>query len=259
MIKRLLQRLSENRFLFEELVKRDLKQKYKRTVLGMLWSILSPLMTLLIMKIVFSAFFGNRVPHYTIYLFCGTLLFSFFRESTCIGMGSLISNSGIFSKINIPKYIFLLSSNVTALINFALTLVIFFIFCAFDGIVFQWKMLLLIYPIFCLLLFNLGIGLILSALYMFFRDIQSLYDLFTMLLMYLSAIFYTTSIFPPEYQKFFLLNPVYVYITYFRTIVIDATVPGLLLNGLAAFYAIATLAIGGLIYKKYNKAFLYYV
>ena len=120
-------------------------------------------------------------------------------------------------------------------------------------------MFLQLYPLLCLLLFNLGIGLILSALYMFFRDIQYLYDLFTMLLMYLSAIFYTTSIFPQGYQKLFMLNPMYVYISYFRTIVIEATVPGLLHNGLAAFYAVATLVIGGLIYKKYNKAFLYYV
>lgn len=259
MINRLIQRLSEHRFLFEELVKRDFKRKYKRTVLGMFWSILSPLMTLLIMKIVFSTFFGHQIEHYMTYLFCGTLVFSYFRESTCVGMGSLLGNAGIFTKINVPKYIFLLSCNVSALINFALTLVVFFVFCALDGITFHWKMFALVYPIACLLLFNLGFGLILSALYLFFRDIQYLYDLFTMLLMYLSAIFYSVSMFPAVYQKLFLLNPMYIYISYFRSIVVQNEFPGLLLHGLAAFYALVALFIGGFIYKKYNTAFLYYV
>lgn len=258
-MKRIIQRLSENHFLFSELVKRDFKRKYKRTVLGMFWSILSPLLTLLIMKIVFSAFFGNQIQHYTTYLFCGNLLFAYFRESTCIGMGALINNAGIFTKINVPKYIFLLSCNVSALINFALTLIVFFVFCALDGISFHWTIFLLLYPIGCILLFNLGIGLILSALYLFFRDIQYLYDLFTMLLMYLSAIFYSTTIFAPIYQKFFLLNPIYVYISYFRTIVIQNEIPSILLHSLAAFYAITAMLIGGLIYKKYNREFLYYV
>ena len=108
-LKKSLERLKKNQFLFEELTKRDFKRKYKRTVLGMGWSILAPLLTLLVLNFVFGHFFGRRVPHYTIYLFCGNLLFSYFKESTTGGMNSLVSNAGIFTKVNVPKYIFLLS------------------------------------------------------------------------------------------------------------------------------------------------------
>ena len=92
----------QNRFLFEELVKRDFKQKYKRTVLGMAWSILSPLLQLLVMRVVFTQFFGRAIAHYTTYLFCGNLVFSYFRDSTNGGMNSLMSNAHIFSKVNVP-------------------------------------------------------------------------------------------------------------------------------------------------------------
>lgn len=126
----MLEKFLKYRFMFEELVKRDFKQKYKRTVLGMAWSVLSPLLQLLVMRIVFTRFFGGHVEHYTTYLFCGNLVYSYFRESTNGGMNSLMSNARIFSKINVPKYMFLLSKNVSALINFGLTLCVFFAFCA---------------------------------------------------------------------------------------------------------------------------------
>lgn len=255
----MLEQLLKNQFLFEELVKRDFKVKYKRTVLGMGWSILSPLLTLLVMNIVFSHFFGRGMKHYTIYLFCGNLLFNYYREATSNGMNSLMSNSRIFSKINVPKYIFLLSRNVTSLINFGLTLIVFFIFCIVDRVEFGIHFLALIYPIICLVIFNLGIGLILSALFVFFRDMSYLYDIFTMLLMYLSAIFYTVDIMPEKYQTMFLLNPVYVYIKYFRTVVLDGQVPSFELHLLGAFYAVMAILVGAWIYKKYNYKFLYYV
>lgn len=255
----MLEQFLKNQFLFEELVKRDFKVKYKRTVLGMGWSILLPLLTLLVMNIVFSHFFGRGMKHYTIYLFCGNLLFNYYREATSNGMNSLMSNSRIFSKINVPKYIFLLSRNVTSLINFGLTLIVFFIFCIVDRVEFGIHFLALIYPIICMVIFNLGIGLILSALFVFFRDMSYLYDIFTMLLMYLSAIFYTVDIMPEKYQTMFLLNPVYVYIKYFRTVVLDGQVPSFELHLLGAFYAVMAILVGAWIYKKYNYKFLYYV
>lgn len=258
-MKKLFNRFLQNRFLFEELVKRDFKRKYKRTVLGMVWSVLAPLMTLMVLKIVFSTFFGRTIPHYTIYLFCGTLLFSFYRESTYSGMVSLVNNASIFTKINVPKYIFLLSSNVSGLINFTLSLLVFFAFCIFDDIDFSLKTLLLIYPIFCLVIFNLGVSLILSALYLFFRDVQYLYDIFTMLLMYLSAIFYTVEMFPEMYQKLFLLNPLYVYISCFREIVVNNQLLSPALAGLAFGYAALSVLLGSLMYRKFNRVFLYYV
>ncbi len=254
-----LQRLRENKFLFSELVKRDFKKKYKRTYLGMLWSILSPLLTLLVMRIVFTQFFGREMEHYTIYLFCGNIVYSFFSDATNGGMGSLMDNSSIFSKINVPKYLFLFSKIVSSLINFGLTFVVFLLFCIIDGVTFTWSFFSLIYPIICLVIFNVGIGMILSALFVFFRDIQYLWSVFTMLLMYMSAIFYTIDGYSPFVQKLFHLNPIFVYIKYFREAVLFGRLPSLPLHALAAGYALIAFLIGALIYKKCNHKFLYYV
>ncbi len=256
---RLLYKLSGYQFLFEELVKRDFKKKYKRTVLGMAWSVLSPLLTLLVMRLVFTQFFGRHTPHYTTYLFCGNLVFSYFNESTSQGMASLMGNAGIFTKVNVPKYLFLFSKNVQTLINFGLTLCVFFVFCVLDNITFTWKLICLLYPIFCLMLFNIGMGLILSALFVFFRDIQYLWGVFTMLLMYMSAIFYTIDGYEPMTQNLFLLNPVYLFIRYFRKIVIEATIPTMWFHLLMLTDVVIVLAVGCWMYKKYNTKFLYYV
>lgn len=244
--------------MFSELVKRDFKQKYKRTVLGMAWSVLSPLLTLLVMRLVFTEFFGRNTPFYTTYLFSGNIVMAYYREATKSGMESLMGNAGLLSKVNIPKYLFLLSRDVSALINFLLTLVIYFLFCAIDGIHFGWHMLSLIYPILCLSIMNIGVGMILSAIYVFFRDTQYLYDVFLTLLNYLSAIFYQVDGFSASVQRLFLLNPVYCIIKYFRVVTIDGNLPSLYFHLLCAFYAVFFLILGCLTYKKYNNQFVYY-
>ena len=243
----MLKKLKQHQFLFTELVKRDFTKKYKRTILGMAWSILSPLMNLLIMWLVFNN------------LFAGQLVFSYFTDATNLGMNSLVGNAGIFTKVNVPKYLFLFSQNVSSLINFGLTLMIFFTFVAIDGIPFTWLFLLLIYPTVCLIVFNLGIGLILSALFVFFRDMQYLWGILTQLIMWLSAIFYTIDSYSYNAQCLFLLNPIYVYIRYFRKIVIDGVIPTPQFHLLAAAYALIAFGFGAWMYKKYNHEFLYYV
>lgn len=251
--------IQRHQFLFEELVKRDFKKKYKRTVLGAVWSLLSPLMMLLVMRLVFTQFFGRGMDHYTTYLFCGNLVFAFFNESTSQGMSSLMGNAGIFTKVNVPKYLFLLSKNVQCLINFALTLCVFVLFCVLDGITFTWRWVMLLYPIGLLVCFNIGMGLILSALFVFFRDIQYLWSIFTQLLMYMSAIFYSIDSYAPNVQNLFLLNPVYLFIRYFRKIVIEAAVPSLWFHALMLADTLIAVGIGCFMYKKYNHRFLYYV
>ncbi|MGI6315544.1 MAG: ABC transporter permease [Christensenellales bacterium] len=255
----LIEKFKKHRFLFEELVKRDFKSKYKGTVLGMLWSVLSPLLTLLVMKIVFTQFFGRTVEHYAIYLFSGNLMYSYFRESTVGGMSALKRNAPIFTKINVPKYMFVLSKSISSFVNFMLTLVVFFLFVAIDGIPFAWRFLLLLYPILTISLFNIGVSLILSAMQVFFHDTEYLYDIFTLILMYFSAIFYTIDGYSPTVQKLFYLNPLFCHITYFRSIVIGGVVPGPILHLLMATYALVALFVGGLIYYKNNHRFLYYV
>ena len=255
----MIQKMKKYQFLFEELVKRDFKKKYKRTVLGMAWSVLSPLLSLLVMRLVFTQFFGRNTPHYTIYLFCGNLVFSYFNESTTQGMSSLMANASIFTKVNVPKYLFLMSKNVQTLINFGVTLCVFVLFCILEGITFTWRWVLLLYPIVMLLFFNIGVGLVLSALFVFFRDIQYLWTVFVQLLTYMSAIFYTIDGYSPMVQNLFLINPIYRFIRYFRKIVIDMAIPSVWFHLLIGGYTVVVLALGCWMYKKYNHRFLYYV
>ena len=252
-------RISKHLFLFQELVKRDFKQKYKGTVMGMGWSVLSPLLTLLVMNLVFGVIFGRGREHYTTYLFAGTIFFNFFKEATKGGMSALTGNASIFTKINVPKYLFLLSKNVSAVINFGLTLVLFFIFAAVDGVTFTWRFVMILYPVLYLIVFNIGVGLILSALYIFFRDTKYLYDVFTLLLHYCSAIFYYVDRYPENLQWIFLVNPVYLPIKYVRIITLDGNIPSLQYHLLMLVWVLAVVIIGSLIYKKCNHKFLYYV
>ena len=255
----MLQTIQKHRFLLEELVKRDFDRKYKGALLGAAWSVMNPLLTLLIMRVVFGHFFGGSIEHYTTYLFCGTVVFSYFTESTAEGLMALVSNAQIFTKVNVPKYLFLLAKNAQTLINFLLTLLIFLLFCALDGIVFSWCFLLLLYPVVMLLLFNLGMGFILSALYVFFRDIQYLWGILTQFLLYLSAVFYSIDSFPDQVQSLFLINPLYVFIRYFRMIVLEGMIPPAGLHLLMAFDVLAVLMLGIWIYRKNDTEFLYYV
>lgn len=255
----MIKNLRQYQFLFEELVKRDFKKKYKRTILGVGWSMLMPLLTLLVMKVVFEQFFGRAINHYTTYLFCGSLLFCWFAEATNHGMTSLYANASIFTKVNVPKYLFLFAGTVQTLINFCLTLLIFFLFCFIDDIVFSWKFVFLLYPIFTLVLFNVGIGLVLSALYIFFRDIDYLWRVFLQLLMYGSAIFYTIDTFSPKMQLIFKCNPVYRHIAYFRAVVLEGDIPSLEAHLILAGFAVFALFAGMFMYRRYNTRFLYYV
>ena len=255
----MIQKFKSNWFLFEELVKRDFTKRYKRTVLGMAWSMISPLANLLIMWAVFNKLLGSSIEHYAVYLFIGQVIFSFFSESTNNGMTSLINNADIFTKVNVPKYLFLFSQNISALINFALTLVIMFLFCGIDGIAFTWKFILLLFPMVCLILFNIGMGLILSAMFVFFRDMQYLWGIASQLIMWLSATFYSIDTFSENIRRLFYFNPLFLYIRYFRKIIIDGEIPQAGFHLLALGYALAVFAIGCLIYKKKNCEFLYYV
>ena len=255
----MLEKLKKYQFLFEELVKRDFTKKYKRTILGMGWSILSPLMNLFIMWMVFSHLFGNNVNHYVVYLFAGQMVFSYFTDATNLGMTCLVGNASIFTKVNVPKYLFLFSQNISSLINFGLTLLIFFTFAAIDGVSFTWRFFMLLYPIIFLVLFNTGISLILSALFVFFRDMRYLWGIMTQLLMWLSAIFYTIDSFAPKVQNLFLLNPIYLFIRYFRKIVIDGAIPTPQFHLMIAVYSLTAFGIGAWMYKRYNHEFLYYV
>lgn len=246
------------KFVFSELVKRDFKKKYKRSALGMLWSMIAPLFTLLVMNFVFCNVFGRTQEYYTIYLFSGWLIFQYYNEATNGAMNSLVANSGIFSKVKVPKYMFLFSRIASSSINFFLVLVVYLIFVVAYGLPITWKFITLLYPIACLFLLILGVGLILSALFVFFRDIQYLYGIFTTALMYFTPIFYTVDMLGDKAELFYI-NPLYLYVTYFRNVVIYSTIPSLEFHVYTLLYSAVFFIIGCWMYKKYNYKFLYYV
>ena len=258
MIQTFIHKLQQYQFVFIELVKRDFKKKYKRSILGMLWSMLAPLFTLLIMNYIFGHFFGRTQEYYTIYLFSGWLIFQYYNEATNGAMNSLMANANIFSKVKVPKYLFLFSRITSSSINFFLVLIVYFVFVIAYKLPVTWKFILLLFPIICMFLLILGVGLILSALFVFFRDVQYLYGVFSTALMYFTPIFYTVDIMGAK-AKIFYLNPLYLYVTYFRDVVIAGTVPSLAFHMYTLLYSLLFFAIGCWMYKKYNYKFLYYV
>lgn len=252
------QKVKQYRFLFEELTKRDFKKKYKRTLLGVLWSIISPFLTFLVQYFVFGYIFHRLDSGFVIYLLTGTLMFNFFTNATTNGMFSMYSNGAILSKVKVPKSLFVLSSNSAAIFNFLLTLIVYFAFMIFCKITFGLHLLLIIYPILCLIIFNIGMSYILSALFVFFRDMQYLYQIFTMLLMYMSAIFYEVKHFPEELRFIFNVNPVYHYISYMRQLVMQASVPSLTEHIICLSFALGMLGIGYFVHSKTEQKFVYY-
>lgn len=254
-----IRRFQENWFLFEELVNRDFTKKYKGTILGMAWSVVAPLLNLYVMKLVFGTLLVHNEKYYTIYLLVGNIVMAYFKESTKAGMSSLVDNSRIITKINVPKYLFLFSKNISALFNFGLTLIVLMFYCLIEpGLPITPLYLLMIFPILCLMIMNLGFGMILSALYVFFRDMKYLYDIFLTLLTYMSAVFYYVSRFPAKFQPLFKLNPVYDIITYIRTLIIDGRIPSTGDHILCLGYALFFFITGAVIYKVFNRRFVYY-
>lgn len=261
-IKTSIRRFQENWFLFEELVNRDFTKKYKGTILGMAWSVVAPLLNLYIMRMVFQNILARGRNHYTIYLLIGNIIMAYFKESTKAGMSSLVDNSRIITKINVPKYLFLFSKNVSALFNFGLTLIVLFFYIIIDNetppLHISVDYLFLLFPIVCLMIMNLGFGMILSALYVFFRDMKYLYDIFLTLLTYMSAIFWYIDAIDAKYQPLFKLNPVYDIITYCRTLIIDGRIPSTGDHVLCLGYALFFFITGSIIYKAFNRRFVYY-
>lgn len=237
------------RFLLAELIRRDFIKKYKRTTFGMLWSALSPLLLLLTMDLVFGTFFGRNMPHYTIYLFCGLLLFNYFSSTTRSAMRVLYDNAPIYSKVPVPKCYFLISHSAAHFIDFLVSLLVFFAFVAIDGISFHWRFLYLLFPIVCLYFINFGIGMFLSTIYIFFRDVNYLWPVITRVIMYASAIFYDVSILPNIMRRLLKCNPLYMCIDYFRQVVIHNSVPTLSYNLMLCAMTVFCLLVGGCTYR----------
>lgn len=253
----IIQALKQRKFLLKQLISRDFKGRYKRTVLGVMWSMLSPLIFFVVQALIFTFIF-KRTEHYITYLIVGNVVFHYFTDATTQGMFSITANAGIISKIKLPKEIFLYSKSISCFINFLMTLIIMFIVVAIDKMPFHPIFFALVIPMILLFFMNMGVSYILSAFHVFFKDTQYLYSIVTRILVYISAIFYSIELFPQNIQKLFYLNPVYCYIDYFRTIIMEKQFPAWYVQVLCIIYPIVFIAIGKIIYKKYDKKFAFY-
>ena len=205
------------RELFFQLVSRDIKLKYRRSVLGYLWSVLNPLFTMIIMTVVFSAMLARGVQNYAVFLLCGQLLFSFMNGAAGRAIPSVVGGAALLKKIYLPKYIFTLASVTSELVTMLFSLGALLIVILATGLRLSWYFLFILLPIAELYIFCIGLGLLLAQAMVFFRDVQYLWGVFSTAWMYLTPIFYPVSMLP-ERIRFAVtgFNPQYYYIAQFR-------------------------------------------
>lgn len=248
-------------FLLKELVTRDFKVKYKRSVLGIVWSLLYPILMMAVMAVVFSNVFKFSTPgvSYLAYLLIGLTYFNYFSEASNLAMSSVIANFTLINKVYIPKYIFPFSKCVFTGINFLLTLIPLYGVILLTGTGINIWHILLPYSFICLFLFTVGMGFILSTISVFLRDMLYIYGIITTIWTYLTPIMYDIKILDPKFAYILKFNPLYQYINFARTIILYHDCPtvgqfaGCLISSLIIF------VLGTYIFKKKQDKFIYYV
>ena len=243
-------------YLLKTLVVRDFKVRYKASVLGALWSFLNPLMMTFVYFFVFSTIFRSSIPNFPIYLMSGIILFNFFSEATNLGMQSIVGNAGLITKVYIPKYIFPISKVLSSAVNLAISLLPLLVMMLITGTPIRKSMLLLPVVILYLVLFCVGVSLILSAIMVYFRDIQFLWGIVLTILNFLSPIFYPESIIPVQFIKLYHLNPLYQYLFFMRTIVVGGISPTPITYLYCTFFSVLALVAGLLIFRKAQSDFV---
>lgn len=237
-------------FAIKELTGREIKRKYTRSKLGILWSVLNPLMSMAVLSLIFSKMFSRSIAHFPIYYLTGSIFWTLFSGATNSAMTALVDNKSLLIKVKLPKQTFVLSRVYTSLVNFGYSCIAYMLMLIVFKMKFSLTWLLLPIDVFFALLFSLGIGYILAIVYVFFGDIKYLYGILLTIWMYMSALFYPVNGLPEIMQKVVGNNPVYIAIAFARISVMDRKVPELnywiklIISGVCSF------AIGYLIFKK---------
>ena len=248
-----------NWFTITSLVSRDFKLKYRRSALGVLWSVLNPLLMMIVLSVVFSTFFKFSIENYPLYVILGNVMFALMADSTSGAMNSIIESSSLIKKIRIEKLIFPLEKVLFQLVNFCISLIavaaVMIFFRVMPHVSLVALPLLLLYVV----LFSAGVGMALSALSVFFRDVCHLWGVVITAWTYATPLFYPVDILPDWAMPIMQYNPMYHYVSYFRDLILSGTVHGLQENLLCLGMAVAAFAIGLLIFKKTEKKFILYV
>ncbi|MBS4931092.1 MAG: ABC transporter permease, partial [Clostridiales bacterium] len=247
------------RFLMKQLVNRDFKVRYKSSVLGMFWSVLNPLLTALIQYIVFSQVFKADIENFPVYLLSGTIIFNFFNEAISLSLISIVGNANLITKVYVPKYIYPVSKILSSVINFILSLIPLVIIMMITGE--KITKAFLLFPIFFInvLFFTIGIGLFLSTLMVFFRDIQFLWSVVSLMWMYLTPLFYPADIFPKQFAWILKYNPMYYFIDATRTIIMNGVSPEPKIYLQCFIFSIVSLVLGVIFFNKKQDKFIFYI
>ncbi|WP_167958634.1 ABC transporter permease [Anaerosporobacter faecicola] len=251
--------LKKYRFLIKQLVSRDFKIKYKRSVLGMFWSFFNPLLTMIVQYFVFSTIFKAEIAYYPVYLLAGIVLYGFFSEATGNCVGAIVGNASLIKKVYMPKYIYPVSKVFSSAVNLVITLLPLLIVAIITKVPITKAVVIVPFVLICLVVFSIGIGFILSAGMVFFRDIQFIWSVVSMVWMYGTPIFYPESILPKEIQPFLQYNPLYCYIQFFRTLIIDGISPEPMMYVKCVAFSLLSLIIGVVIFRKGQDKFILYL
>lgn len=249
-------------FLLKQLVSRDFKVKYKRSVLGVFWSLLYPVLTMAVMALVFTNVFKFTTPgvNYLAYLMSGLVMFNYFSEASNLAMSSVVANFGLINKVYMPKYIFPVSKCVFVGINFLLSLIPLYVILLATGTGVNIYHIFLPYAYLCLFLFTLGFSLILSSVAVFLRDMFYIYGVVISLWTYMTPIMYDIAIIDkPALLFIFKLNPLYWIVYFVRRIMLYNTIPEINVWIYCALVAVVAMIVGLFVFKKTQDKFIYYV
>lgn len=237
-------------FALRQMVSRGIKKKYARSYLGIVWSVLNPLMMMALMSMIFTTVFKRSIENYPIYYLTGMIFWDVFSGATTTSMTALVDNKSLLIKVKLPKQIFVVSRVAMSLVNFGYTSIAY----VFMLIVFQIKptvyMLLFPIPLFFLLLFSTGVSYILSIAYVHFADVKHLYSVFMRMLMYMSALFYPIERVAPVLQEIIKMNPVHSYIYFARQCVMYGRCPELSVWVQMIVWSVGMFLIGYFVFKK---------
>ena len=247
------------RFLIRQLVARDFRTKYKRSVLGMFWSFLNPLLMMLVQYFVFSTIFKSDVPNFAAYLIIGTVMFNFFNEACGMALSSIVSNASLITKVYMPKYIYPLTRVMSSVVNLLISLIPLLIVCVITGVEFHKSAVLAFFFLVCLTMFSLGVGLLLSASMVFFRDTQFLWGVLSMMWMYATPIFYPETILPGEFKFVLEVNPLYHFLKNTRLCILSGISPEPAVYVQCLLLALGALLIGALVFRKAQDRFVLYL
>ena len=251
--------IKKYRFLIRQLVGRDFKAKYKRSVLGMLWSFLNPLLMMSVQYYVFSTIFKSNIPNFAAYLIVGTVMYGFFSEACSLALSSILDNASLITKVYMPKYIYPLTRTMSSVINLSISIIPLLLVCLVTGVHFQKAAILSLFFFVCLILFCLGLGLLLSTSMVFFRDTQFLWGVVSLMWMYATPIFYPEEIIPEHMRAALLLNPLYHFLRAARLCLLDGRSPEPMVYALCLGIAVGTLLIGAGVFRRYQDRFVLYL